>query len=107
VGISPGKVSASGGERKTACDGKALAPILDDGGGSSKGHNQHGLHQTGITQRRQARRVVVVAQNTVEWRRFVRKRCLGFSSVFAKISHDSSPIYRGFACRSRTTRIQL
>jgi hypothetical protein len=35
VGISPGKVSASGGERKTACDGKALAPILDDGGGGA------------------------------------------------------------------------
>jgi hypothetical protein len=37
VGISPGKVSASGGERKTACDGKALAPILDDGGGELQG----------------------------------------------------------------------
>jgi hypothetical protein len=76
-------------------------------GGSSKGWNQPGLHQTGTIRRRQARREVTVAQNTVEWRRFVRKRRLGFSSVFAKIPHDSSPMYRGFACRSHATRIWL
>jgi hypothetical protein len=57
--------------------------------------------------RRQAGCVVIVAQNTVEWRHVVRKRRLGFSLVFAKIPHDSSPIYRGFACRSRATRIRL
>jgi hypothetical protein len=28
MGISPGKVSDSGGERKTVCDGMALALVL-------------------------------------------------------------------------------
>jgi hypothetical protein len=76
-------------------------------GGSSKGWNQLGLHQIGAARCRQAHREVAMAQNTVEWWRFVRKQRLGFSSVFAKIPHDSSLIYRGFACRSHTTRIRL
>jgi hypothetical protein len=67
-------------------------------GGSSKGQNRPGLHQTGPAQCRQARRAVTVAQHTVEW--------LGFSSVFAKIPHEGSPIDRGFAPRLCGTRIQ-
>jgi hypothetical protein len=37
MGISPGKVSASGGERKTACNIKALALVLDDDGRELQG----------------------------------------------------------------------
>jgi hypothetical protein len=37
VGISPRKVSASGGERKMVCDGKASALVLDDGGRELQG----------------------------------------------------------------------
>jgi hypothetical protein len=37
MGISPGRVSASGGERKVACDGKTLAPILSDDGRELQG----------------------------------------------------------------------
>jgi hypothetical protein len=37
VGISPRKVSASGGERKTSYNGKALALVLDDGGRELQG----------------------------------------------------------------------
>jgi hypothetical protein len=75
-------------------------------GGSSKGRNQPGLHPTGAAQCRQAHRAITVAQNTVEWRYYASEQRLGFSSVFAKIPHEGSPIYRGFAPRSCVTRIQ-
>jgi hypothetical protein len=61
----------------------------------------------GAAQRRHARRVVTVAQNTVEWWRYVRKWRLGFSLVFAKIPHEGSPIYSSFAPQLCVTRIQL
>jgi hypothetical protein len=75
-------------------------------GGSSKGWNRSGLHETGVAQCRQARRAVTMAQNTVEWWRYAWERRLGFSSVFTKIQLDGSLIYRGFAPRSCVTRIQ-
>jgi hypothetical protein len=43
-------------------------------GGSSKGWNRSGLHETGVAQRRQARRAVTMAQNTVEWWRYAWER---------------------------------
>jgi hypothetical protein len=61
-------------------------------GGSSKGWNQLGLHQTGGAQRRQAHRAVTMAQNTVEWRRYAWEWRLGFSLVFTKIPHEGLPI---------------
>jgi hypothetical protein len=69
-------------------------------GESSKGPFQLVLHQMGAAQRRQARQVVVVAQNTVERRR------IWFSSDFARIPHEGLPIYGGFAPRSCVARIQ-
>jgi hypothetical protein len=75
-------------------------------GGSSKGWNGLGLHQTSAAQHRQAHQVVTVAQNTVEWWRYAWEQWLGFSSVFTKIPHEGSPIYRCFAPRSCVTRIQ-
>jgi hypothetical protein len=107
MGISPGKVSAVGVSERWCVMARLQLWSSMMAGGSSKGWNQLGLHQTGVAWRRQARREVAMAQNTVEWWRFVWKQQLGFSSVFAKIPHDSSLIYRGFACRSRTTRIRL
>jgi hypothetical protein len=53
-------------------------------GGSSKGRNQLGHHQTGAAQRQQARRAVIVTQNTVERRCYAWEQRLGFSSVYAK-----------------------
>jgi hypothetical protein len=37
MGISPGEVSASGGEQKLVCDGNASALVLDDGGREFQG----------------------------------------------------------------------
>jgi hypothetical protein len=76
-------------------------------GGSSKGQNRPGLHQTGMAQHWQACHAVTVAQNTVELWHCVQKRRLGFSSVSQKIPHEGLPIYRGFAPRSCVTLIQL
>jgi hypothetical protein len=75
-------------------------------GGSSKGRNQPGLHQTGAAQCQEARRAVTVAQNTVERQRYAWKRQLGFSSVFAKIPLEGLPIYSGFAPQSCIARIR-
>jgi hypothetical protein len=75
-------------------------------GGSSKGLFQLGLCQRSEAQRWQARRAVTVAQNTVKRRRYAWERQLGFSSDFARISHESLPIYRGFPPRSCVARIQ-
>jgi hypothetical protein len=75
-------------------------------GGSSMGPFQLGLHQTGAAQRRQARRAVFVAQNTIERWRYVWERWLEFSSDFARIPHEGLPIYRGFAPRSCIARIR-
>jgi hypothetical protein len=61
----------------------------------------------GVAKRRQARRAVTVAQNTVEWRRYEWEWWLGFSSVFAKIPHEGLPIYRGFAPRNKDTTQNL
>jgi hypothetical protein len=60
----------------------------------------------GVAHRWQARRVVVVAQNIVERRRYVLEQRLGFSSDFARILHEGLPIYRGFAPRSCVARIR-
>jgi hypothetical protein len=105
--ISPGRVLASGDERKTVCDGETQAPVFGNGGRELQGMESAGFCETGATRRRQARRAVTVAQNTVEWRRYEQKRRLGFSSVFTKIPHEGSPIYRGFAPRSCATRIHV
>jgi hypothetical protein len=76
-------------------------------GGSSKGPFQLGLYQTGEAQRQQAHRTVIMAQNTTERQHYAWERWLGFSSYFARISHESLPIYRGFPPRSCVARIQL
>jgi hypothetical protein len=47
VGISPRKVSASGGERKTSYNGKALALVLDDGGRELQGVESTGSSSNG------------------------------------------------------------
>jgi hypothetical protein len=47
VGISPGKVSTSGGERKMACDGKASALVLDDDGRELQGVESTGSLSNG------------------------------------------------------------
>jgi hypothetical protein len=47
VGISLGKVSASGDERKMVCSGKASALVLDDGGRELQGVESTGSSSNG------------------------------------------------------------
>jgi hypothetical protein len=47
MGISSGRVSASGGEWKTACNGNTSAPILDDDGRELQGAKQTGSSSNG------------------------------------------------------------
>jgi hypothetical protein len=110
-GGSPEWVLTKGySERRRSPEGGAtamlqlLSPAMARG--SSKGQNRLGLHQTGAAQSRQARQAVTVAQNIIEWQCYAWERRLGFSSVFSKVPHKGSPIYRGFAPRSCITRIQ-
>jgi hypothetical protein len=47
VGISPRRVSTSGGERRMACDGRTSALILDDGGRELQGAESTGSSSNG------------------------------------------------------------
>jgi hypothetical protein len=49
VGISPGRVSTSGGEQKMACDDKTLALILDDDGRDLQGAESTGSSSNGCS----------------------------------------------------------